>query len=164
MEVVGVSIQPESQSEAQALHELMVARSRIEIADLKYKRKLKALRHSPERQLSQARIARSLHISQPALSKALKSSESIGDVPEGFSGASPREICQLYAVGELSRDQVIDELSRWPYSAPIRSDDAWDDLRVSLPGSWDEVDYAAEDGLIDDDLRDAIIDALPEDD
>ena len=142
----------------------MVARSRIEIADLKYKRKLKALRHSPERQLSQARIARSLHISQPALSKALKSSETIGDVPEGFSGASPREICQLYAIGELSREQLIDQLSRWPYPAPITSNNAWDDLRVSLPGSWDEVDRAAEDGLIDEDLREAIIDALPEDD
>ncbi|MGY5766001.1 helix-turn-helix domain-containing protein [Brachybacterium sp. DNPG3] len=159
-----MSIQRESTHGGSALHELMVARSRVEVAELQYKRHLKKLRRTPDKLVSQSVVARRLHISQPALSKALKGSEDIADVPEGFSGASPREICQLYAIGELSREQLIDELSRWPYPAPVTLDDAWDALSFSPPGSWDEVERAADDGLIDDDLLDDVIDALPEDD
>lgn len=159
-----MSIQHSRRPEELALRELVVARSRVEIADLKYKRSLKQWRKRREGAPSQAEVARSLHISQPALSKALSASDSAAEVPEGFSGASPREICQLYAIGELDRAQLIDELSRWQYPAPISSDNAWDDLSVALPGSWDEVDRAAEDGLIDYDLLDEVLDALPEDD
>lgn len=158
-----MSIQHISKSDERALHELVVARSLVEIADLKYKRSLKQLRNRPEGMPSQSQVARSLHISQPALSKALSASDNVAEVPEGFSGASPREICQLYAIGELDRAQLIDELSRWEYPAPISSENAWDDLSVALPGSWDEVDRAAEDGLIDYDLLDEVLDALPED-
>ncbi len=159
-----MSLQPDSKIVDAALHDLIVERSRVEVAELKYKRKLKWLRQREAKVAPQSVVARRLHMSQQALSKALKKSESVADVPEGFSGASPREICQLYAIGELSREQLIDELSRWPYPAPVRSDNAWDDLSVAMPGSWDEVDRAAEDGLIDDDLLDDVIDAIPEDD
>lgn len=159
-----MSIQHESKREESSLRELMVARSRVEVADLQYKRRLKKLRRGQDKQVSQSKVARRLHISQPALSKALKASEGVEDVPEGFSGASPREICQLYAIGELSREQLIDELSRWQYPAVIKFADDWDNLSFSPPGSWDEVERAADDGLIDDDLLDDVIDALPEGD
>lgn len=157
-----MSAQHNCSPEEVALRELVVARSRVEIADLRYKRSLKQWRKRRQGALSQVEVARRLHISQPALSKSLSASDSAADVPEGFSGASPREICQLYAIGELDRVQLIDELSRWQYPAPISSDNAWDDLSVALPGSWDEVERAAEDGLIDDDLLDDVLDALPE--
>lgn len=157
-----MSAQHNCSPEEVALRELVVARSRVEIADLRYKRSLKQWRKRRQGALSQVEVARRLHISQPALSKSLSASDSAADIPESFSGASPLEICQLYAIGELDRVQLIDELSRWQYPAPISSDNAWDDLSVALPGSWDEVERAAEDGLIDDDLLDDVLDALPE--
>lgn len=159
-----MSVQQAHPAESDLVERALVARSRAEIANVQYQRALKRVREAGDRAPSQSAIARKLHISQPALSKALKAAAVVEDVPEGFSGASPREICQLYAIGELDREQLVDELSRWAYPAPVSSNNAWDDLSVALPGSWDDVDQAAEDGLIDYELLDEVLDALPEDD
>ena len=72
------------------------------------------------------------------------------DVPvprEGFSGASPYEIVQQYAAGELSREQAVDELSRWEY-VPMPSADPFGDLFIP-DGTFEEVCRAESDGLID---------------
>ncbi len=63
--------------------------------------------------LTQLAVGEALGISQPAVSKSLKKAKIEPCVPEGFSGSEPREIVELYVVGEISRDQMIDELSRW---------------------------------------------------
>lgn len=63
--------------------------------------------------LTQLAVGEALGISQPAVSKSLKKAKIEPCVPEGFSGAEPREIVELYAIGEIPRDQMIDELSRW---------------------------------------------------
>ncbi|MBT2263399.1 MULTISPECIES: hypothetical protein [Rhodococcus erythropolis group] len=63
--------------------------------------------------LTQMEVGEALGISQPAVSKSLKKAKIEPCVPEGFSGSEPREIVALYVIGEISRDQMIDELSWW---------------------------------------------------
>jgi hypothetical protein len=53
----------------------------------------------------------------------------------GFSGATPKEICARYAAGLISRDQLIDELGRFPYQEADTTDgDDW--LTAVNPGSF----------------------------
>jgi hypothetical protein len=66
---------------------------------------------------------------------------------EGFSGATPKEICERYAAGEISREQLVDELVRFPY-APRGETDGYDSLLVDPPGSFAEVEEAGFSGLI----------------
>ncbi|MGP6175132.1 hypothetical protein [Corynebacterium sp. A21] len=70
---------------------------------------------------------------------------------EGFSGATPYEICQRYAAGFMNREQFVDELTRFPY---IKGDktDGYDSLMVDPAGTWAEVSTAVRRGLIGDDL------------
>lgn len=124
-----------------------VLRQRIELDQIDYRRELNRLSHlgSSQRQVSSA-----LGISQPSLSTALKTAEKVPPARPGFSGASPYEICQRFAIGELTRDQVIDELTRWEYVIPEAVEhDYFDDLRFDTPGSFNEVGQAFDDGLID---------------
>jgi hypothetical protein len=68
----------------------------------------------------------------------------------GFSAASPYAICQLYADGKITREQVIAELGAWPYKPPVKYD-VIDQLPLSSSdGTWDEVVHAADRDLIDD--------------
>lgn len=78
---------------------------------------LRALREAVQQGLPQRDIARALHITQSAISQALTKAESRGvkAIPEGFSGASPYEIAERYAAGEIDRDEMIRQLSAWPY-------------------------------------------------
>ncbi|TLP94499.1 hypothetical protein FEF26_11930 [Nesterenkonia salmonea] len=80
-------------------------------------------------------------ISQPALSKALKATETVPEPREGFSGASPYEICARYDAGFIDRDQLVDELTRWSYGAQGGTD-GYDSLIVDQPGSWTHVELA----------------------
>ena len=67
---------------------------------------------------------------------------------EGFSGATPLEICERYAVGLLDREQLVDELTRFPY-VPMDKPDGWDDLIVNPPGTWNDLSLALGEKLID---------------
>lgn len=109
---------------------------------------------------SQTEIARELHVSQPAVSQLLASAvRSVGVVPEGFSGSTPYEIAQRYAAGRISREQVIDELARWPYRSGKPSDGV--DWLTFEPGEWNEqVVPALDGGLLDDETYDAIQDRI----
>jgi hypothetical protein len=83
------------------------------------------------------------------------------DVPmplEGFSGATPKEICERYAAGEISREQLVEELGRFPY-APRSETDGYDWLPLDPPGSFAEVEQASFRGLIGTDEYDAILEA-----
>lgn len=132
-----------------------VLRQRIELDQIDYRRELNRLAelNQPQRQISAA-----LGISQPGLSTALKTAKKVPPARPGFSGASPYEICQRYAVNELTRDQVIDELTRWEYVIPeVIEHDYFDDLRFDTPGSLDDVVQAFHHGLIDADLYGVVI-------
>ena len=81
------------------------------------------------------------------------------EVKPGFSGASIREICDRYAVGLLSRDQIIDELQRWPYE-PRQTLRWFYENNTDLSSEYLELAYDR--GLISEDIYDAVYDSLPE--
>ena len=77
---------------------------------------------------------------------------------DGFSGATPYEICERYAVGEIDRDRLIDELTRFPY-VPGGTTDGYDSLIVDPPGTWSEVSDAECGGLIDEQVYEEVFTA-----
>lgn len=135
------------------LQRAVFSRNRVEVATLDYRR---AIKHLDEQGRTQVEVARALRVSQPALSSALKAARTVPDVAPGFSGAGPYEICQRYAIGQVGRERLVDELSRWQYT-PIPQPQWLDDVVADPgPGSWDEVETAVEDGLIDDEIYDEV--------
>ncbi len=68
-----------------------------------------------------------------------------------FSAPTPYDICEMYAVGKLSREKLVDELTRFPY-IPGGHTDGYDSLLVDLPGTWSEVADACRRGLIDESI------------
>jgi hypothetical protein len=133
-------------------------RQRLSLDQLDYRRELARL---AELGAPQVELSRVLGISQPSLSSALKKARDTQPPREGFSGSDPFEICQRYAVGELTREQVIDELTRWEY-VPLepRQHDYFDDLRFDTPGSIEEIGRAFDAGLIDGEIHDTVLDRV----
>ncbi|MGL4340137.1 MAG: hypothetical protein ACRCSP_06925 [Rhodoglobus sp.] len=66
---------------------------------------------------------------------------------DGFSDATPYEICERYSVGFIDRAQLIDELTRYPYVKGGETD-GYDSLIIDPPGTWSEVSDARHRGLI----------------
>lgn len=126
-------------------------RVREQIAHLDYLRSLAVAAHGA----AQRQLADVLGISQAAVSKTLRSARAVPPVREGFSGAGPYEIAQRYAAGELTREQVVDELVRWQYE-PMPRTDGWDDLLVIEPGTFEDVAQARRHGLIEDSVYDEV--------
>lgn len=60
-------------------------------------------------------------------------------------------ICERYASGGLSRDELIEELVSYPYVEEGRTD-GYDWLAVDPPGTWSEISEATSRGLIDGDV------------
>ncbi|MCW3768863.1 MULTISPECIES: helix-turn-helix domain-containing protein [Paenarthrobacter] len=137
------------------------AKARRELGSLDY---IRSVRLAVE-ELGQGTVARALGVSQPAISKLLASAEARGvaPVPDGFSGASPYEIAERYAAGDIDRDALIRELSAWPYPWNEGADDAVHELDwmpcPEPPGSFEEVGRAFDEGLIDGDAYNQILDA-----
>src|SRR5699024_3124770 len=104
-----------------------------------------------EHGFSQRQISRWLGITQPSVNSALRTAAKVAMPVEGFSGATPMEICQRYAAGFIDREQLIDELTRFPY-APGATTDGYDSLIVDPPGTWSEVSESIDRGLVDDDV------------
>lgn len=131
-------------------------RQRLDLDQLDYRRELLRLTALGA---SQNQLSKVLGISQPSLSSALKTAAKITQPREGFSGADPYELCQRYAVGELTRERLTDELSRWDYvrAEPVGERDYFDDLRFSERGSFDDVVRALDDGLIDGSIYDTVL-------
>lgn len=129
-----------------------IARIRRDLSELDYSRNLQRLSLGGN---SQTQIANWLGISQPSVSSALRNAEKVAMPPEGFSGVTPEEIIQRYAVGLINKAQLIDELVTYPY-AKAPATDGHDSLTVDPPGTWDEVGDAVRHGLIDDDLYELV--------
>jgi hypothetical protein len=138
---------------------LVATRLRKELIDLDYKREILVL----SKDHSQRELAKWLGIAQPSINAVLqRAKKNLALVPEGFSGASPYEICQRYAADEITRVQLVDQLTRWQY-VPGNSTDGYDDLIVDPPGTFREVEAAYRHGLIDGDLYDEVFDAVADD-
>ena len=130
-------------------------RSRRAVDGLDYLRELRRLSVA----MSQTDLAQSLGVTQPTISAALKSAAKVPDPLEGFSGASAYEIAQRYAAGEIDRDQLVDELTRWEYVPTPHTDGPYDDLLIIPDGTFEEVAQARRDGLIDGETYDEILHA-----
>lgn len=131
---------------------LVRAKVRRDLADLDYRRELAADTRK------QVEIARAIGITQGNVSHLR--SKRPAPALEGFSGASPYEVCQRHAAGELTDDELVDELGRWPYRAADNRTDGYDSLLVSVSGSFDDVDLALDQGLIPEELYGRIYEAI----
>ena len=105
-----------------------------------------------ERGLDPLAIAKLIGVSRPDVEAALVQAqeEEVEQARPGFSSTSPMEVCKRYAIGELTREQVIDELIRWEYEEiPEEEYDYFDDIRPIVPGSFQDVESAEYNKLID---------------
>ncbi|WP_218682741.1 hypothetical protein [Microbacterium sp. BF1] len=130
----------------------VLARRRKEIDELDYRRELRRL---GEHGYSQRDISKWLGIAQPSVLSALRTAAKVAMPLDGFSGATPYEICQRYAAGYISRPQLVDELTRFPYVKGGQTD-GYDSLIVDPAGTWSEVDDAVRRGLIEDDVYEEV--------
>ncbi|WP_211223291.1 sigma-70 region 4 domain-containing protein [Propionicicella superfundia] len=128
------------------------ARLRKVIADLDYGRELRRLHENGH---SYKDIARLMRVTEPAVRNTLHAAAKAAMPLDGFSSATPEEICERYGAGFIDRDQLIDELSRYPY-APGGHTDGYDTLIFDPPGAWSEVSAARWRGLIDDDVYEEV--------
>ena len=104
--------------------------------------------------MTQADLARELGLTQPSISSALKSAAKVADPPAGFSGASMYEIAQRFTAGELGRDELVDQLSRWPDGPAL---DRLSGLKKEH-GPLRELSKALRDGLLDQSAYRAVLD------
>jgi hypothetical protein len=145
------------------------ARAAIARADLGRLDYLRALQVAVEKGMQQRDIARQLRVTQSAISQALANAATRGvtAVPSGFSGASPMEIAERYAAGDIDRSEMIRQLSAWPYA---KKQDSTEQLATEwkailppeAPGTFDEVGEAFDRGLIDAEEYDTILEASNE--
>jgi hypothetical protein len=133
---------------AKRLNEVVAARARMELATIDFKRTVQdAAAH-----VRQKTIAEWARLSEPRVSQIVNRT---ARSRPGFSGASPTEIAQRYATGEISEQQAIDELSRWAYD-PMPAFDPFDETWEPGVGTWLEVEDAWHARLITDDMFGAI--------
>lgn len=141
-----------------AAHDARVSRATMLVAQLDYRRALVGLVSAG---FIQQDIADAVGITQPTLSRALKIAQGSAAVREGFSGASVLEVCQRYTAGYLSQAQVIDELTRWRYEPRSKDPiDFFDIFAPDSPGSVEDLTSALDEGFLDDETYDLILDAL----
>lgn len=124
------------------------ARLRKDLAELDYRREL---RRMAEAGFTSEQIAQWIWVPKESVEQAIDASERDLMLLEGFSGATPDEICRRYAVGQIDRAQLVDELVRFPY-AKRGENDGYDWLAILPPGTWSEVSAAVRYGYIDDEL------------
>lgn len=142
-------------TEGPSIERALMLRSRRAVDNLDMLREMRALAKSR----SQVELARGLRITQPSVSSALKTAQKVPDVRDGFSGATPYEIAQRYGAGLLSQADLIDELARWEYESVECSDGPLDwNAGAVTEGTWEEVARALDDGLLEPEVYDAIID------
>jgi hypothetical protein len=113
------------------------------------------------RQLAQTMTARQIGLKlrggQQQLEADLVEAGQVPDPLEGFCGATPTEVAQRYAAGLIGRDQVIDELDRWPYRAEQWSDGWEPNPAARVEGTVLELAETRSRGLLSAEVYDAIV-------
>lgn len=99
------------------------------------------------RELTQQEIAEVLGVSQPAINKVLKASESEPELPEGGS-ATVTEACQRFAAGRMRREEIVEVLSNWEYRR-FGPADEFGEYETTTEGTFLEVEDALDAGFID---------------
>jgi hypothetical protein len=105
----------------------------------------------------ETKLTQDLAVFQPVDLDRIAAAREVPVPVEGFSGATPYEICERHSVGMLDRDRLVDELVRFPY-VPRDQVDGYDDLVVNPPGTWAEVERASGNDLIDIDIYSEVFD------
>lgn len=83
-------------------------------------------------------------------------------IADGKLGWSPYHMAQRYSRGEITRDQLMHGLTEWEYvPTQLETKDLGpgEDLIVSVPGSFDDVEAARSDRLIDGETYTAVLKA-----
>jgi hypothetical protein len=105
---------------------------------------------------SAADVARTLEITRPD-ADALVAELERERGPDGQLPDDAYAVAERYAVGELSRAELIETLTGWTYAPDRVMKDYWDDLGVTREGSFRAtVARALSDGLIDTEAYDTI--------
>lgn len=131
-------------------------RSRRDLLELDIRRELKQYRREG---LSEREIAAMVEVSQPTVHKMLEVAAKDPEPLEGFKGATPLEICQRYDAGEFGREELVDQLVRFPYANDAATD-GYDWMAADPPGSWSEISVAIERGLIDESVYEDVFNRL----
>ncbi|MGA1836419.1 hypothetical protein VD659_05740 [Herbiconiux sp. 11R-BC] len=73
----------------------------------------------------------------------------------------PYVVCEQYSRGEISREQLIEALTAWRYlPGQTKTAGLHDDLLNDIPGSFDDIEAASLDDLIDDEIYSIALEAL----
>lgn len=131
------------------------ARGMQHLADLDFKRSVLIAKSQGK---TQAEIARAARMSQSAVSQHLKQMRDIAFPPDGFAGASPLEICERYAAGQISSEDLKSQLVAWEFAPFPQPSDIFDDGPLPPPGTWAEVEEALSYGYLSEELYEAILD------
>ncbi|MDE9366556.1 hypothetical protein PZ938_13165 [Luteipulveratus sp. YIM 133132] len=144
-----------SLQQQQLLAQAQISRALEDVARLDTQRAMLAAIAAGVRQQT---LADTLGVSQGAVSQRLKVARDAAPVPEGFVGASPREIAQRYAVRMIDRPTMLQQLADWPYPPRdhSRANEEWNYVADAHP--WDDVTDARRRGWITDEDYDAILD------
>lgn len=113
--------------------------------------KLRAVRAAAEAGWPQREIARRMGVTQPEVSRLVKTANLRPEVRE----RTPREVLLRHAVGEIDRETMMDELVHWEYTfgGPPDDDPASDSW---VRGSWDQIERAGD--LLDDEDYQRLVD------
>ncbi|AJW80077.1 hypothetical protein [Clavibacter michiganensis] len=117
----------------------------LRLVELDYLREVRRLLDSG---YDAAKLVQDLAVFQPVDLDRIAAAREVPVLVEGFSGATPYEICERYSVGMLDRERLVDELVRFPY-VPRDQVDGYDDLVVNPPGTFMDVSRATTNDLID---------------
>ncbi|MBF4618216.1 hypothetical protein ITJ44_09045 [Clavibacter sp. VKM Ac-2873] len=117
----------------------------LRLVELDYLREVRRLLDSG---YDEVKLTQDLAVFRPADLDRIAAAREVPVLVEGFSGATPYEICERYSVGMLDRERLVDELVRFPY-VPRDEVDGYDDLVVNPPGTFVDVSRATTNDLID---------------
>ncbi|WP_435298775.1 hypothetical protein [Timonella sp. A28] len=135
-------------------------RAALVLAQLDYRREIAAL---SQRGYDVRDMARAVGVPGYKFAETVRVAQETAPIPEGFSGATVREICQRYFLGQITQEQVIHELTTWDYVIPEPPGEGaeYDDLGINTPGSIDEIGWAFDDGFLDGESYDHLMEILP---
>jgi hypothetical protein len=119
---------------------------RGELEELDYRREMVAMTKAG---MTRQAIADQFHVTQSSVSDVLAKMRDDWPVPGGFCGATPLEICKRFAAGMITRDELIDQLCRYPYTEPWQADSDFEDIWGENQGSVDELHTALARQILD---------------
>lgn len=121
-------------------------------AELAQRRKLRAVFEAAEQGRTQRKIAALLGVSQAAVNKMLVKAKHT----RNLTTLTLREIALQYTAGEITRENLLEALTRYPHGQTRVLDPDNPLPEQIVPGTWGELELAALDGLISDEDLDII--------